>query len=275
VKLCSPRLLPLCLGALWLALAVAVFVFALHTARGLRWDSVILRAATAGRDIPSVRSASAGLIETISIGSLVLLGGGLVAVSLLLGRTRAALGAVLTIGAANGTTQAFKPLLGEDRFPSGHATVAMSLALAAVLVSPSAWKLLAGLLGGSYAAGVGVSLVIQAAHYPSDVAAGYLVAGAWAGAVSALVPDAPDTPTRGSARAGAIAAVVAVSAFAVAVAIAVVEHPGIVVRVEDRTKLVFSLAVLAGLALAVAVAQAIALRSAATTRSWSSGSMPE
>jgi hypothetical protein len=59
--------------------------------------------------------------------------------------------------------------------------------------------------------------------------------------------------------------------FAVAVAVAVVEHPGIVVRVEDRTKLVFALTVLAGLALAVAVGfaaiQAIALRSASTTRS--------
>jgi membrane-associated phospholipid phosphatase len=258
-----------------LALAVAVFVFAFHTARGLRWDSEILRAATGGRDIPSVQSASAGLIETISIGSLVLLGGGLVVVALLRGRARGALAAVLMIGGANGTTQVLKPLVGHDRLPSGHATVAMSLALAAVLVSPPAWKLLAGLLGGAYAAGVGVSLVIQAAHYPSDVAAGYLVAGAWAGAVSALLPEAPDTPRRGSARAGLVAAAVAVTAFVAAVAVAVVEHPGIVVRVEDRTKLVFALAVLAGLALTVAVGQAIALRSASTTRSWSSGSIPE
>ncbi|MBA3718262.1 MAG: phosphatase PAP2 family protein [Actinobacteria bacterium] len=258
-----------------LALAVAVFLFAFHTTRGRAWDSEILRAATAGRDIPSVQSASDGLIETISIGSLVLLGGGLVAVALLLGRARAALGAVLVIGAANGTTQALKPLIGDDRFPSGHATVAMSLALATVLVVSPSWKLLAGLVGGAYAAGVGVSLVIQAAHYPSDVAAGYLVAGAWAGAVCALLPEAPDTPREGSARAGFIAAAAAVTAFVVAVAIAVVEHPGIVVRVEDRTKLVFALAVLAGLALAVTVAQAIALRSASTTRSWSPGSMPE
>jgi membrane-associated phospholipid phosphatase len=257
------------------ALAVAVFVFALHTGRGRHWDGVILKAATGGRDIPSVQSASEGLIETISIGSLVLLGGGLVAVAVLFGRTRAALGALLTIGAANATTQALKPLLGHDRFPSGHATVAMSLALAAVLVSPPAWKLLAALVGGTYAAGVGVSLVIQAAHYPSDVAAGYLVAGAWAGGVSALLREDPDRPRRGSARAGAIAATVAVTAFVAAVAVAAVEHPGIVVRVEDRTKLVFALAVLAGLALAVSVGQAIAIRSASTTRSWSSGSIPE
>jgi hypothetical protein len=148
-----------------------------------------------------------------------------------------------------------------------------------VLVLPPAWKLLAGLVGGVYAAGVGVSLVIQAAHYPSDVAAGYLVAGGWAGAVGALLPEASDPPRRDAVRAGLVAAAIAVTGFAAAVAVAVVEHPGIVVRVEDRTKLVFALMVLAALAVAVAAAfaaiQAIALRSASTTRSWSSGSISE
>jgi membrane-associated phospholipid phosphatase len=260
-------------------LAVFVFAFAFHTARGVHWDKEILHAATAGRDIPSVQSASEGLIETISIGSLVLLGGGLVVVALLLGRPRAALAAVITIAGANATTQLLKPLLPDDRFPSGHATVAMSLAVATVLVAPPAWKLLAGLAGAAYAAGVGVSLVIQAAHFPSDVAAGYLVAGAWAGAVAALLPESPAPERRFSRRAGLTAAAVAIVAFAIAVAVAAVEHPGIVVRVEDRTKLVFALTVLAGLALAVAgalaVLQAIAVRSASTTRSWSSGSIPE
>jgi membrane-associated phospholipid phosphatase len=266
-------------SAICAGLAVFVFAFSFHTTRGVRWDAEILRAATAGRDIPTVQSASAGLIDTISIGSLVLLGGGLVVVALLLGRPRPALAAVISIAGANATTQVLKPLLSDDRFPSGHATVAMSLAVATVLVAPPAWKLLAGLIGAAYAAGVGVSLVIQAAHYPSDVAAGYLVAGAWASAVAALLPESPAPERAASRRAGLVAAGVAVAGFAVAVAVAVVEHPGIVVRVEDRTKLVFALTVLAGLALAVAgalaVLQAIALRSASTTRSWSSGSIPE
>jgi membrane-associated phospholipid phosphatase len=253
------------------ALAGAVFAFAFHSARGLRWDAEILRAATAGRDIPTVQSASSGLIETISIGSLVLLGGGLVVVALLLGRARAAIAAAIVVGGANATTQLLKPHIGHDRFPSGHSTVAMSLALAAVIVAPPAWKLLAGLVGGAYAAGVGVSLVIQAAHYPSDVAAGYLVAGAWAGAAAALFPETARRARAAATRAGLIAAGIAVVAFAVAVVVAVLEHPGIVIRVEDRTKLVFSLTVLAALALLVAVAlaaiQAMALRRASTTRS--------
>ncbi len=254
-----------------LALFLAVFLFAFHTSRGAHWDAEILRAATAGRDIPTVQSASEGLIETISIGSLVLLGGGLFVVALLLGRSRAAFGALVVLGGANATTQLLKHVGGHDLFPSGHATVAMSLALAAVIVAPPSWKLLAGLLGAVYAAGVGVSLVIQAAHNPSDVAAGYLMAGAWAGVVGALLPERPSRPRKGSRRAGLVIAGLAVLGFAVAVAVAVIEHPGIVVRVEDRTKLVFALTVLAGLALAVAVGfaaiQAIALRSASTTRS--------
>jgi hypothetical protein len=41
-------------------------------------------------------------------------------------------------------------------------------------------------LASGYAACVGVGLVLIAAHYPSDVAAGYLVATAWAAAMAAL-----------------------------------------------------------------------------------------
>src|SRR5262249_37794108 len=157
-----------------------------------RWDAEILQAATGGRDRPTVQAASETLINTISIGSLVLLGGGLVVFALLLGRKRAALAAVVVVGGANATTQGLKELIGHGRFPSGHATVAMSLAVATVLVAPPAWKLLAALVGAAYAGGVGVSLVIQAAHFPSEVAAGYLVAGAWAGALAAALPETSD-----------------------------------------------------------------------------------
>lgn len=274
MTLCRARLLPLAFAGICVLVATAVYLFAFHTARGEHWDTEIQNAATAGRDIPTVQAASAGLIDTISIGSLVLLGGGLVAVALILGRRYAAAGAVIVVAGANVSTQVLKALQSGHTFPSGHATVAMSLAVAAVLAVPPAWTLLAGLVGGAYAAGVGVSLVIQAAHFPSDVAAGYLMAGAWGGAVCAFLPG-PEPEREAARRAGLIAAGLAVGAFAVAVVVAAVTHPGIVVRVEDRTKLVFALAVLAGLALAVAVAQAIALRSASTTRSWSSGSIAE
>ena len=261
------------------SVAALVYAFAFHTARGLHWDAEILQAAMGGRDRPTVQAASETLINTISIGSLVLLGGALVVIALLLRRGRAALAAALVIGGANATTQILKPLIGHDRFPSGHATVAMSLAVATVLVATPGWKLLAALVGAVYAAGIGVALVIEGSHFPSEVAVGYLVAGAWAGVVAAALPEPSEPRLATSGRIGLATAAVAVVAFAVAVTVAVIEHPGVVVRVQDRTKLAFALAVLTALALAVAGAlaaiQAIALRSASTTRSWSSGSIPE
>jgi membrane-associated phospholipid phosphatase len=278
------RLPLLVFAGLCAALALVVYVIAFDTGRGLGWDVFVLQAATAKRDIPSVQDASSGLIDTIDIASLVLLGGGIVGVALLLGRRRTALAAALLVAGANATTQALKPALGhlhpfgdpraqiQSSFPSGHATVAMSIALAAVLVAPAGWKVLVALAGAAYAAGVGISLLVQASHYPSDVAGAYLLTGAWAGAMAALLMDRPGEAKAGSRRSGLIAAGLAVAAFGVVVAVAVDRHPGIVFQLHAQTKLVFALVVLAGLALAVCAGfaillQATALRSVSTTRS--------
>jgi len=282
---------PLLYAGVCLALAVAVYVVAFDAARGRSWDAHVLHAATADRSIPSVRSASATLIDTIDIGSLILLGGGIVAAALLLGRVRAAIEAALVIVFANASTQVLKPLLGHvepfgrrgelgSSFPSGHSTVAMSIALAAVLAAPTAWKLVVSFAGAAYAAGVGISLLVQASHYPSDVAGAFLLTGAWAGAIAALFPHRPQPPEPRAIRAGFVAAGAAAVAFAIAVAVVVETHPGIVLRIHVQTRLVFAFTVLAAIAVAVAaglalVVQATALRRASTTRSWSSGSISE
>jgi membrane-associated phospholipid phosphatase len=66
--------------------------------------------------------------------------------------------------------------LAPDAYPSGHATAAMSLALAAVLVTPKRWRTWTAAAGASYALAVGTALVINGWHYPSDVIGGFLVA---------------------------------------------------------------------------------------------------
>jgi membrane-associated phospholipid phosphatase len=71
------------------------------------------------------------------------------------------------------------PHLPVPSFPSGHATASMSLALAAVLVAPPAYRLLVSALGVLYTVAVGLALPVLIWHYPSDVAGGYLLAGAW------------------------------------------------------------------------------------------------
>lgn len=107
------------------------------------------------------------------------------------GRPRQVAAAVVLVGIANVLTQLlkvaaahprFQPFLGSAQladmaFPSGHATAAMSLALAAVLVAPSRWRRVTALGGGGFALAVSIALVIQGWHFPSDVFGAFLVAG--------------------------------------------------------------------------------------------------
>ena len=108
------------------------------------------------------------------------------------GRPRVAVAAGAMMLGANATTQLFKPLLAEPRptallhtqlsaasWPSGHATAAMSLALAFVLVSPSRLRPYVAALGAGFAAAVSYSFLSLGWHYPSDVLGGFLVATTW------------------------------------------------------------------------------------------------
>ena len=116
-------------------------------------------------------------------------------------------GAALILG-ANLTTQALKHGLAEPRFherldrqidpvswPSGHATAALALGLALLLVRPGARLLVA-----AFALTIGAAVVSNHWHYPSDVLGGYFVAGAWGAGAAALLrrrrPAATAAPRR-------------------------------------------------------------------------------
>jgi hypothetical protein len=66
--------------------------------------------------------------------------------------------------------------LGAAAFPSGHATGAMALALAAVLVAAPRLRPLAVAVGAAYAIAVSTSILVLGWHFPSDVFGGMLVA---------------------------------------------------------------------------------------------------
>ncbi len=83
-------------------------------------------------------------------------------------------------------------------WPSGHATAATVLALCAVLVAPRRVRPLVAVLGATFAAAVGVSLLILAWHLPSDVLGGYLLATLWMALVLAGLRIA-DARSRGVA----------------------------------------------------------------------------
>lgn len=74
----------------------------------------------------------------------------------------------------------------ENTLPSGHTTIALSVAVAFVLVVPSAFRGLAALAGAGYAAVTGVATLSAQWHRPSDVVAACLVVGAWAAGVAAV-----------------------------------------------------------------------------------------
>lgn len=142
------------------------------------------------------------LLSTISIGSLALIGGAIVLVALARRRPRLAIGAFVLVLGSNVTTQVLKRLVlprpdllpadlreGGPSFPSGHSTVAMSLALAFVLVVPRSVRTLAAAAGLVYAVGVGVAVIVAGWHRPSDAYGAYLVAFAWACLVAAVLVE--------------------------------------------------------------------------------------
>jgi membrane-associated phospholipid phosphatase len=114
----------------------------------------------------------------------------IVILSLVVGRRREALAAAALVGGATLTTEVLKMLLAHQRleptpmahqlgapaFPSGHATGAMALALAAVLVAGPRLRPLAVGAGAVYAIAVSTSILILGWHFPSDVFGGMLVA---------------------------------------------------------------------------------------------------
>lgn len=130
-------------------------------------------------------------------------------------RTAAAVG--LLIAGANVSSQALKPLLAYHRelyysdwhltnindaaFPSGHATAAMSVSLAVLMIVPRAYRPLTAILGALFTVAVSFSILILAWHFPSDVVGGYLIATAWGLTVLAALRYANERwPQQGTMR---------------------------------------------------------------------------
>src|SRR5664279_4346624 len=177
---------------------VVVYLLSVRTTWGQRLDATALRGRGALR--PRTIHASHELLNTISIASLVLVGGLIVLVALARRRPLLALGAAIVIGGSTVTSELLKhvilqrPDLGifdavgpHASFPSGHTTVAFSLAIAALLVAPSHNRAAVGIIGSLYAIGIGVGVVATANHRPSDPIGAVLVVTAWGSTVAAVL----------------------------------------------------------------------------------------
>jgi membrane-associated phospholipid phosphatase len=199
----------------WPLAAAAVQVAALEvvrrvfvgTARGQLLDTAALEGDPVGpTDIGDLHVD--GLVGTVldatAVLSLAAAGVLIGMIALRQGRVALAAVAALLIVGANVTTQLLKALTARpdlgievvrlvagNSLPSGHTTVAASVAVALVLVVPPSRRSLATLVGAGYAALVGVATVLAGWHRPSDAVAALLVVGAWA-AVACLLPAVAD-----------------------------------------------------------------------------------
>ena len=184
----------------------AVATVFLSRASGQRVDETALQGARLGRS--HLIDEALAVLGLVSVAGLALATAVIAVLAFTRRRVDLAIGAVLLVVGANVTTQFVKyrvlerPDLGIDTrafnsLPSGHTTVAASLAVALVLVVPVRLRAVTGLLGAAATTIIGVLTLAAGWHRPSDVVAALLVVGAWGGIVAVgtalAAPDADRT----------------------------------------------------------------------------------
>lgn len=190
---------------------VVVGVLALDVPAGQARDVAILHGFT-GLDRPRVSDGLMVVGHVVDPLPYALGGVACIVAAMLRRRPWRALTVGVVLAGTGVTAQALKHVLAQQRFapwlgfgqidaasfPSGHATAAMTLALCAVMVAPPAWRSLTALLAGACAVGVAYATLALAWHYPSDVLAGFLLAGVWISlalaALQRLEPAAAEPP---------------------------------------------------------------------------------
>jgi membrane-associated phospholipid phosphatase len=176
-----------CLAGL-VALGLAVY-----SPAGILLDEHSMRAFTRLYE-PSAQPAATAFVNLGGPAMAVLFCLALAATALVRGRPRlAALALIVPAGAALSTGVLKHTLaqsrvcvcLADDRvgsgaWPSGHATIATALVLAAVIVAAPRWRPRVALVGGGTLAAFYGALLVMGWHYPSDVLGGLLMGALWA-----------------------------------------------------------------------------------------------
>lgn len=187
----------LAIGVLASAGVVVVYVLLVRTAWGQTFDELAL-AQRAGARQEVVRRSSE-LLRGITEASLAILGAALALIAVLRRRLILAGAVLAAIGGAIVTSEILKHLVFErpqlaavdtfehNSYPSGHATIGMSLALATIMVVPHAWRWLASIGAAFVATAFGSAVVTAGWHRPSDTFGAFCVALAWCCLVTAVL----------------------------------------------------------------------------------------
>ncbi|GAB7052812.1 phosphatase PAP2 family protein [Catenuloplanes indicus] len=194
--------------AIWLVLLtvaqaaalLAVYRVFVQTRTGQAVDTIALTANWIGYE--ELYRPVTLVLNTMSVVSLALVTALVFFIAVYRRRFRLAVVAIVVIAGANVTTQLLKhqglrPEYGIDPWregntlPSGHTTIAASVAIAFILVLPRAISAAGTLALAGWAAFAGVATLAAGWHRPSDAVAAFLVAGAWASATSLLLVPSP------------------------------------------------------------------------------------
>jgi membrane-associated phospholipid phosphatase len=202
------------------ALLVAVY----DSAQGRWLDNAALSGFLSLINTPGDKHLANAVVYLCNAAPFALMALAIVAVAIARGLPRRAAAAAAVLFGSVATTELLKPALAQVRFdphvvglghvvsphipapafPSGHATAAMALALAGLIVAPRALRPLVAAGGAFFALTLGCLLVALGWHFPSDVVGGYLVATAWCLATIAGLRAADARwPERGTIRAAA------------------------------------------------------------------------
>ena len=187
------------LAVLSAALFGAVYLVFVQTAWGQSLDDAAL--AGRGRQPPDVVHGVLDLLATIDLGSLLVAIAAIAALGYRRGRRRLAIVAGSVIVGSVVSAEALKrflltrpalldspdPFGTQNSLPSGHATVAMVIAMALVLVVPPPSRRRIAFIAGTYAIAIGGAAITAGWHRPSDVAAAYLLVTVWATVAAASI----------------------------------------------------------------------------------------
>ena len=194
-----PRAL-VALSAVAAAAVLGLYLLVVRTYWGQRLDEH----AFVGHDFFAARAAQADdFLRLVSIGSLVLAIVLVAAVAIFRRRPLLALLAAASVVGSVFVTEVLKlfllerpPLVAsfifDNSYPSGHATVGMSVAVAAMLVVPRRLVIPTAIGAGLFGSAFGVAVVAAGWHRPSDAVGAFLVVISVAAACAALSHVFPD-----------------------------------------------------------------------------------
>jgi membrane-associated phospholipid phosphatase len=206
----TTRRLPRPLILLALASAAAVLVIYLLVVRTY-WGQRLDEHAFVGHDFFTSREAQAdSFLRIVSIGSLLLATTLVAAVAAVRRRPRLALLAAASIAGSIVCTEVLKHVILErpaiitsnivdNSYPSGHTTIGMAVAVAAMLVVPRRLLLPTALGAGLFGSAFGVAVVAAGWHRPSDAVGAFCVViavGALCAALGHAFPDRADAASR-------------------------------------------------------------------------------